>query len=332
MPFEIQTSQGPRSILNEEEQPKPTPPTTCFPENQTQTPPIHMESHPYHRFYQNNTPFTRDGSISLPPLPSKSYGYIHHESNAYPAAPAIPHIASMVQYRQLSSQYPCPPPHPTQAYMQPAIIPSNGAQFPQYQQQQQQMFSLPPASPRQLQPNGSSDPALSVSTPLPPSPPALSNPVTSTKTSAIEATSPTLFAPSSKSTSKIASSSKPVKKYICSHCSRSFTTSGHLARHTRIHTGEKNYECPHAECSMRFSRQDNCMQHYRTHLGGSSRVGRGRGRRAGTMNNKLITNFNSNSNINNNNINSATSTTSASPFSESASSDSNATFPKVQTS
>lgn len=63
---------------------------------------------------------------------------------------------------------------------------------------------------------------------------------------------------------------KQQKKYTC-HCKRSFTTSGHLARHMRIHTGEKNYECPYEGCSARFSRQDNCMQHYRTHLGGRSR-------------------------------------------------------------
>ncbi|KAK9456384.1 hypothetical protein V1511DRAFT_447465, partial [Dipodascopsis uninucleata] len=54
------------------------------------------------------------------------------------------------------------------------------------------------------------------------------------------------------------------RRYNC-HCGKSFTTSGHLARHTRIHTGEKNYPCPEAGCGARFSRQDNCMQHYRTH-------------------------------------------------------------------
>lgn len=64
---------------------------------------------------------------------------------------------------------------------------------------------------------------------------------------------------------------KHKKKYICSSCQKGFTTSGHLARHTRIHTGEKNYECPHPDCSMRFARQDNCMQHYRIHMGGRSR-------------------------------------------------------------
>lgn len=79
------------------------------------------------------------------------------------------------------------------------------------------------------------------------------------------------------------STQKHQKKYVCGHCQRSFTTSGHLARHTRIHTGEKNYECPHADCNARFSRQDNCMQHYRTHLGGRSRGGNsstGRGTRS----------------------------------------------------
>jgi uncharacterized Zn-finger protein len=63
---------------------------------------------------------------------------------------------------------------------------------------------------------------------------------------------------------------KTSKTYTC-HCNRSFTTSGHLARHMRIHTGEKNYTCPYAGCFARFSRQDNCMQHYRTHLGSNTR-------------------------------------------------------------
>lgn len=59
------------------------------------------------------------------------------------------------------------------------------------------------------------------------------------------------------------------RRYTC-QCGKSFTTSGHLARHTRIHTGEKNYVCPEVNCGARFSRQDNCMQHYRTHQSGSA--------------------------------------------------------------
>ncbi|KAJ2878264.1 transcriptional repressor, partial [Coemansia aciculifera] len=66
------------------------------------------------------------------------------------------------------------------------------------------------------------------------------------------------------------------RKYICHYtdCGKAFTTSGHLSRHHRIHTGEKNYPCLHPGCTSRFSRQDNMMQHYRTHLSPRSRRNR----------------------------------------------------------
>jgi uncharacterized Zn-finger protein len=55
-------------------------------------------------------------------------------------------------------------------------------------------------------------------------------------------------------------SSKGTKRrYECATCGKTFTTSGHVARHNRIHTGEKNFQCPEPGCSQRFSRQDNCM-------------------------------------------------------------------------
>ena len=52
----------------------------------------------------------------------------------------------------------------------------------------------------------------------------------------------------------------PKKKHVCQTCSRAFTTSGHLARHTRIHTGERNHKCPFPGCETRCSRQDNLQQ------------------------------------------------------------------------
>lgn len=56
------------------------------------------------------------------------------------------------------------------------------------------------------------------------------------------------------------------RKYLCKVCGKGFTTSGHLARHNRIHTGEKRHVCPYEGCGQRFNRHDNCLQHYKTHL------------------------------------------------------------------
>ncbi|KAF8555554.1 hypothetical protein OG21DRAFT_1507564 [Imleria badia] len=65
--------------------------------------------------------------------------------------------------------------------------------------------------------------------------------------------------------------SGPKKKHVCGTCDRGFTTSGHLARHLRVHTGERNHKCPFPGCETRCSRQDNLQQHYRIHLSPGSR-------------------------------------------------------------
>ncbi len=50
------------------------------------------------------------------------------------------------------------------------------------------------------------------------------------------------------------------KKHVCHVCTKAFTTSGHLSRHARIHTGERNHKCPFPGCDTRCSRQDNLQQ------------------------------------------------------------------------
>jgi uncharacterized Zn-finger protein len=64
---------------------------------------------------------------------------------------------------------------------------------------------------------------------------------------------------SRKSSSQSNHSGRAKRRYECATCGKTFTTSGHVARHNRIHTGEKNFQCPEPGCSLRFSRQDNCM-------------------------------------------------------------------------
>ncbi|PWN94184.1 hypothetical protein FA10DRAFT_223554, partial [Acaromyces ingoldii] len=60
---------------------------------------------------------------------------------------------------------------------------------------------------------------------------------------------------------------KGKKRYPCAYegCEKTFSTSGHAARHHRIHTGQKPFHCTFPGCKAVFSRQDNSLQHYRTH-------------------------------------------------------------------
>ncbi|KAJ7121709.1 hypothetical protein C8R44DRAFT_539639, partial [Mycena epipterygia] len=52
------------------------------------------------------------------------------------------------------------------------------------------------------------------------------------------------------------------KHHVCPVCERGFSTTGHLARHARIHTGERNHKCPFPGCETKCSRQDNLQQQY----------------------------------------------------------------------
>lgn len=61
-----------------------------------------------------------------------------------------------------------------------------------------------------------------------------------------------------------------IKRYPCRFaeelgCDKTFTTSGHASRHSKIHTSEKSIQCPHEGCQKKFTRSDNMKQHYDTH-------------------------------------------------------------------
>lgn len=69
---------------------------------------------------------------------------------------------------------------------------------------------------------------------------------------------------------------RPAKRYPCrfrdSHgCEKTFTTSGHASRHSKIHTAEKAVHCTFPGCQKKFTRADNMKQHLETHYKDKSR-------------------------------------------------------------
>lgn len=67
------------------------------------------------------------------------------------------------------------------------------------------------------------------------------------------------------------------KRYPCrfkdSHgCEKTFTTSGHASRHSKIHTAEKAVQCQFPGCQKKFTRADNMKQHLETHYKERSRA------------------------------------------------------------
>ncbi|KAI9171974.1 Transcriptional regulator NRG1 [Paramyrothecium foliicola] len=73
---------------------------------------------------------------------------------------------------------------------------------------------------------------------------------------------------------------RPGKRYPCryreSHgCEKTFTTSGHASRHSKIHTAEKAVQCTYPGCQKKFTRADNMKQHLETHYKDKSRSSSG---------------------------------------------------------
>ncbi|KAG5913064.1 hypothetical protein E4U42_001514 [Claviceps africana] len=71
-------------------------------------------------------------------------------------------------------------------------------------------------------------------------------------------------------------SERPAKRYPCRYrdthgCEKTFTTSGHASRHSKIHTAEKAVQCTYPGCQKKFTRADNMKQHLETHNKDKSR-------------------------------------------------------------
>jgi len=64
-----------------------------------------------------------------------------------------------------------------------------------------------------------------------------------------------------------ASPSSATKSFVClvPDCGRSFSRSDELARHGRVHSGERPFAC--SVCCRTFSRRDHLSTHVRTHTG-----------------------------------------------------------------
>ncbi|KZZ94789.1 Zinc finger, C2H2-type/integrase, DNA-binding protein [Moelleriella libera RCEF 2490] len=86
----------------------------------------------------------------------------------------------------------------------------------------------------------------------------------------VDSSRSTSYEDDSHHTAAPSSSERPGKRYPCRYrethgCEKTFTTSGHASRHSKIHTAEKAVQCTYSGCQKKFTRADNMKQHLETH-------------------------------------------------------------------
>lgn len=57
------------------------------------------------------------------------------------------------------------------------------------------------------------------------------------------------------------------RSFSCPHCHKLFYKPSQIARHVRVHTGEKPFACPHIGCIRSFSEKGNLRRHLKMHTG-----------------------------------------------------------------